>query len=121
MTPAQHRTAIFDHIAENIGKPTPTNQEMATALGVPTRQVNQYIGDLLTEGRIKAPERGKKRIFIIPGVGHTLSRYSAVVAEDEPVRIEQWCCPRCGARSGNCTHTAVTLTTHGRTAWGALA
>lgn len=120
MTPADHRNAILAHITAHVGKPSPSNQEMTAMFGLTVRQIDHYIRDLRTEGRILSPERGNRRIFIIPGLGRTLSRFAPVEAVGEPERAENYTCSRCGCR--NCArHAPARLVTRSRMAWGVVA
>jgi hypothetical protein len=116
MTRDEHDAATLAIITASIGKILPCQRDMAAALNSSGSRINHSIARLQAAGIIKVEGLGNCRSVEVVGVGSTLARYTSKelatyrAAEAEPVRIESYPCPRCGARSG-CGHTAVALST----------
>lgn len=112
--------------AIHANEPCPSNIDMSRTLGCDNKAVWRALKAMENEGAIVVQRLNNQRVITIPGVGSTAAtmgpkrRYDRASTPnvDHMERVERWCCPRCGARSGACAHTAVGLTTHGRTAWG---
>lgn len=116
------RLAVLAIITDHIGKVLPTSRNIATMLGCTTAQVDHALRWLSTAGAIDCQGNGNGRFVIVFGKGATVPRYEGKEVATyrapavEPVRVENFCCPRCGAR--NCLrHGAAVLTTHAVPAW----
>lgn len=122
MTPNEHDAATLAIITASIGKILPCQRDMAAALDSSGSRVNHSIARLQAAGVIKIEGLGNSRAVEVIGVGCTLPRYTSKdpatyrAPEPEPVRIESYPCPRCGARSG-CGHTAIALSTGRPVGW----
>lgn len=108
-------------------EPCPTNPDMSRELKCDAKNVWRALKAMEKDGTIAVQWLNNQRVITIPGIGSTAAtkgpkrRYvRAPMNVDNMERVHRWCCPRCGARSGACAHTAVGLTTHGRTVWGNL-
>lgn len=107
MTPREKRA--LDMIAYRVGRGIqPTNAEVGSYLGVSPGTAEQVIHRLRIMGAISFTRvDGRRHIEIIKEMV-------------EPERVDSWTCPRCGARSGNCAHTAVALSSRDIPAWRAM-
>ena len=116
------RLAVLAIITDHIGKILPTSRNIAYTLGCTTAQVDHSLRMLSREGVIDCQGNGNGRIVIVFGKGATIPRHAGkeVAAyrppAPEPVRVESFSCPRCGARSCQ-RHSAAVLVTRAVPAW----
>lgn len=118
MTREDHDAATLALIARYVGQILPCQRDMAAMLGSNGSRVNHSIARLQQQGKIRVEGLGNCRMIDVIGVGCTLPRYtSREVAtyqprEVEPVRLESYSCPRCGAR--NCQRHTASFVSSGR-------
>ena len=109
--PVARAEAVYAIIVAHIGKPSPINLEIANTLGIPKHLVSTSIERLRRDGMIDYTGKSGNRVLTVIGRGSCLARHVVALGGPEIARVENWTCPRCGARSGNCSHTAVSLST----------
>ncbi|WP_022684533.1 hypothetical protein [Sphingobium bisphenolivorans] len=126
MIPSERAERVFAHLVKQVGKATPLNREIAVALKIKARDIDNTVTWLRTTGRINVKFGGNSRVIEIPGVGKTVSRNTVLAKSQlpDPVKVEESFimaehstpCPRCGARSG-CGHTAIALSSGRPAGW----
>lgn len=119
--PVARAEAVYAIIVAHIGKPSPINLEIANTLGIPKHLVSTSIERLRRDGLIDYTGKSGNRVLTVIGRGSCLARAVVALGGPEIARVENWTCPRCGARSGNCSHTAMALTSATVPSWRAYA
>ena len=70
--------AVLNHLRGYIGKGTPRNVDIAIALKTKPSHIDNTMTQLKDAGRIIVIGLGNARRIVIPGVGETISRSTAV-------------------------------------------